>query len=527
MKWCDCLAIGLALLGVAVASAAGGEQGPPTGAFTFVQVCDPQFGWGYGYENDVNSFRQAVTHINGLKPDLVVICGDMANSYNDSTVADFRAVRSGLTMPSYIAPGNHDLGDTVTVARLESYRQAIGPDYFSVEHKGYTFVVVDTCLWKTPVAGESEKQDAWLKQTLTAAHDKKSPIFIVMHHPLYLTSPDEAEEYFNLPPAKRSELLALFVDSGVIAILGGHRHLVILNEYKGIPIVHGETTCRHFDNSPLGFRLWHVDSPTSFRHEYRPLVPKTPSVDFNEDGVVDKTDVGILIDHWLQDYARCDVAPPPFGDGIVDVQDLVFLSEHLFEDYRFTAHWKLDEAEGDRALDSTAGHDGILHGSPLWQPAGGHVAGALQFDGLDDYVSTPFVLSPAVAPFSVFVWVKGGRPGQVVLAQTSAALGALWLYADSSGGNLATDLRGNNRGSRPLTSQTTITDGAWHHIGFTWDGSDRVLCVDDVEVARDTHAGLAPAIGGLHIGADNALSPGGFWSGLIDDVRIYNRAVKP
>jgi hypothetical protein len=34
-------------------------------------------------------------------------------------------------------------------------------------------------------------------------------------------------------------------------------------------------------------------------------------------------------------------------------------------------------------------------------------------------------------------------------------------------------------------------------------------------------------INGLYIGAGSELMPGTFWSGLIDDVRIYDRAVKP
>jgi hypothetical protein len=32
---------------------------------------------------------------------------------------------------------------------------------------------------------------------------------------------------------------------------------------------------------------------------------------------------------------------------------------------------------------------------------------------------------------------------------------------------------------------------------------------------------------GLHIGADGTLAPGTFWSGVIDDVRIYDRVVTP
>lgn len=35
------------------------------------------------------------------------------------------------------------------------------------------------------------------------------------------------------------------------------------------------------------------------------------------------------------------------------------------------------------------------------------------------------------------------------------------------------------------------------------------------------------ASGGLYIGTGNAMEPGTYWSGLIDDVRIYNRPVRP
>ena len=78
-----------------------------------------------------------------------------------------------------------------------------------------------------------------------------------------------------------------------------------------------------------------------------------------------------------------------------------------------------------------------------------------------------------------------------------------------------------------LASPTVITDDAWHRIGLVWDGSNRILYVDDVEVARDTPGGLNSSTGTLTIGAASTPAPGTFWSGLIDDVRIYNRAVKP
>ncbi len=525
MKWFDYLKISLVLLGFFVGPVVVNGQSPVTEAFTFVQVSDPQLGWGYGYANDVNSLRQAVSHINGLKPDLVVFCGDLVDNFNDASVADFLQIRSELTVLSYCAPGNHDVGNSPTVSRLERYRQALGDDYFSFEHKGYTFVIVNTALWKAPLAGESEKQDTWLRQTLAAASDKNSPVFIVGHHPLFLTSPDEAEEYYNLPPATRGELLTLFETSGVVAILGGHRHQLVINEYKGIQLVNSEATSRNTDGRPLGFRLWYVDSPTSIRHEFRPLVPEMPTVDFNGDDVINCADMCIMVDHWGEDYALCDVAPPPFGDGIVDVQDLIFLSEHLFEDYRLTAHWKLDEIDGTTAYDSIGVNDGAVHGNPTWRPADGRVDGALQFDGIDDHISVPFVLSPSGAPFSVFIWIKGGAPGQVIISQ--AQDGVNWLLADPAEGKLMTRLSSGGRSSSPLNSQATITDAEWHCVGFVWDGSYRTLYVDDVEVAKDAQTGLTSSYGGLHIGAGNTLDPASFFSGLIDDVRIYNRAITP
>ena len=74
----------------------------------------------------------------------------------------------------------------------------------------------------------------------------------------------------------------------------------------------------------------------------------------------------------------------------------------------------------------------------------------------------------------------------------------------------------------PLESEVVITDGHWHHIGFVWDGSCRSLYVDSVRIAEDMQAMLESAHGGLYIGADKSLAPDSLWSGLIDDIRIYD-----
>jgi predicted phosphodiesterase len=230
-------------------------------------MCDTQLGMG-GYEHDVATFKAAVKQINAMKADFVVICGDLVDKANDKSFADFNSIKSGFKLPCYCAAGNHDVENEPTAETLRIYREKIGKDYYSVEHKGYTIVVANTQLWKAPLEGESDKHDAWFKKTLKTAKAKDSPVIIVVHYPLFVKQPDEEEGYFNIPPVKRKEILDLCEENGVVAFLAGHTHKQITNEYKGIQLVNGETTSLNFDKRPMGFRYWSVDEEKGLKHRF-------------------------------------------------------------------------------------------------------------------------------------------------------------------------------------------------------------------------------------------------------------------
>jgi len=258
-------------------------------------------------------------------------------------------------------------------------------------------------------------------------------------------------------------------------------------------------------------------------------------VDFNGDGIVDADDMCIMIDHWGEDYSLYDIGPMPWGDGVVDIQDLIVLAEHLFEEVfpiEFVAYWKLDEEEGDIAYNSIDDNHGILSGNPTWQPDSGQVAGALELDGTNDYISTDFVLNPSDGPYSVFAWIKGGAPGQVIISQSDGiGTGATWLGMDALGGNLMTGLRppGTRSPTPPMVSDFVITDGQWHHVGIVVTSHGvRNLYADGMRVAADTQGvNLPSSNGGLYFGTSKTLDADTFFSGLIDDVRIYNKALSP
>ena len=251
--------------------------------------------------------------------------------------------------------------------------------------------------------------------------------------------------------------------------------------------------------------------------------PIIPIVDLNNDGMVDVKDVVTLTDHWGENNSLCDIGPMPWGDGKVDVHDLLVLAEYLKPEPVPIAHWPLDETEGMVVEDAVGDNQAYAVGDPVWQPDGGKVGGAMLFDGVDDFVSTPAILNPADGPFSVFVWINGGAPGQVIAAQQTVSN---WISLDTEG-NLMTDLKCVGSSAAPLVSEAVITDGQWHRVGLVWDGSSRTLIVDDIAVAEDMQATLESSERGLYIGVGKDFSADSFFSGLIDDIRIYNRAVKP
>jgi len=250
-----------------------------------------------------------------------------------------------------------------------------------------------------------------------------------------------------------------------------------------------------------------------------------PVVDFDADGIVDAADMSIMTDDWHTHRTLCDIAPLPVGDGYVDVKDLLVLTDYLEPgDPTLIAQWALDETEGIVARDGATSYDGTVVGTALWHPDAGVIGGALELDG-STCVAADHVLSPSDGPFSILAWVKSSAPGQVILSQVD---GANWLCTDPANGCLMTELKGVGRDKCTLCSDAIVADESWHRIALVCDGDARSLYVDDVLAAEDTQAGgFQDCSGGLNIGCGKDMTAGTFFSGLIDDVRIYNRAIQP
>jgi hypothetical protein len=68
-------------------------------------------------------------------------------------------------------------------------------------------------------------QERWLHDELeTLQKEGAGPVVVFQHHPWFLSAPDEADQYFNIPTVRRALYLAMFHQFGVKYLFSGHYH---------------------------------------------------------------------------------------------------------------------------------------------------------------------------------------------------------------------------------------------------------------------------------------------------------------
>ena len=215
-------------------------------------------------------------------------------------------------------------------------------------------------------------------------------------------------------------------------------------------------------------------------------------------------------------------------DSIEDLEEALLLlgvePEPNEPEPNLVAHWALDEGSGTIAYDSAGDSDGTIYGAN-W--TSGQIDGALEFDGLDDYVScgTGAALT-GTGPFSASAWVQTGTAkGQKIMGQRSETT------ADGSyGTSILEDGRVQfwvyNSGYGFLfQSSVTVNDGLWHHVAVVRTNStDGEIYVDGSLVGSGTGPVKSLNYVPVWIGGPGFTGPFCF-DGKIDDVRIYDRAL--
>ena len=146
---------------------------------------------------------------------------------------------------------------------------------------------------------------------------------------------------------------------------------------------------------------------------------------------------------------------------------------------------------------------------------------AVDFDGTDDYVDLGAVTSGNLSALTISGWFYRSSSSDSISLGWSDVLPERAYILVYGASNVAYWVVENGTNNFPTTS---FSGTGWHHIAMTYNGSIRNGYINGV---NQNVSGIAPSsyavTGTFKIGKD--LSNTIFSKGLIDDIRIYNRAL--
>ena len=204
----------------------------------------------------------------------------------------------------------------------------------------------------------------------------------------------------------------------------------------------------------------------------------------------------------------------------------------LFINGGLVGYWKLDEGSGGTTSDSSGyGHDGSLHNDTTWSTDTPSTAfpnpASLSFDGSGDYVEAPHDSAlDAGLELTLSAWVKLVDPAndQKIVGKSPTTAGYMLGVANNT---LYPEIW-DSTGTRYTFKSGSIPAGAWTHVAVTWQsGGQMIGYIDGTQVdsiPASTHP-IGASTNPLRIGVAPWNTSRYGVNGLVDDVRIYNRAL--
>ncbi len=219
------------------------------------------------------------------------------------------------------------------------------------------------------------------------------------------------------------------------------------------------------------------------------------------------------------------------GDGFVG--DLIFNTSGLVtkrSESGLAGYWHFDEGVGTTAFDAAGmGNNGSIVNSPIWQSGSScRSGGCLSFDGINDYVnasSSSFKFG--TGNFSVSMWVyptsfvsEVGLYDSLILGGVGGRTDAFVLVQNASTGNI----RLFSQNAYTSATSNSLFLNTWNHIAIVRSGVTVTFYINGAPDPTTVTLPTNITSGGAVLGRYSDVS-GGYFSGRVDEVRIYNRAL--
>jgi len=200
----------------------------------------------------------------------------------------------------------------------------------------------------------------------------------------------------------------------------------------------------------------------------------------------------------------------------------------LDTDPHLVGWWKFEEASGNSAADaSRGGHPATLEGGGSFdtRSAAGRDGKAIRFEGKNDSLKVPgFKGVTGSRPRTISAWIKTPEASGEIVAWGTDDYGQMWVL-----GHIRARVGVTPKGGYLYMREAT-NDDAWHHVAVVVQAAappnlhDHVKLFKDGELAEIDDIGLLD-LWPIQTGDQLEVRIGRGFKGLIDDLRIYNRAL--
>ncbi len=229
---------------------------------------------------------------------------------------------------------------------------------------------------------------------------------------------------------------------------------------------------------------------------------------------------GILLFSLLSNIAQAAEHPttPPQPSTVIT----------LDHDPHLVGWWKFDEVSGKSAADSSGqGHHAALQGALSFESrsAPGRSGTAIKLDGNNDCLqATGFKGVTGPGPRTISAWIKTPASSGEIVSWGLDEHGQMWTLGHIRGRIGVTPKGGY------LYMKAATHDDAWHHVAVVVQAASPPNLHDHVKLFKDGELAEIDDIGLLDLwpietGAKQDVRIGWRFKGLLDDLRIYDRAL--
>jgi len=221
------------------------------------------------FERETLLARETIEAANRLKPDALIVCGDMVNDCDSDEQRDLALGMADALDPAIEllwVTGNHDVAQNAydpTEDALRRYRATFGDDRYARSIEGVRLIVLNsTAIHSDALPDERASNLAFLETELAAARASDEYPVVCSHHPWFLRTPDEVARNpatgMAIPPEPRRMLLDIAEAGGLRTLLTGHMHQHMTRQTGALEQITTSSIGLPLGASPSGYQLVRV-----------------------------------------------------------------------------------------------------------------------------------------------------------------------------------------------------------------------------------------------------------------------------